>query len=74
MEGRIDLMLIEKIKYIIATKEFPLEFDSIDGGYNTDKIEEAYFYNSKEEAIGELNRFDEPDTRQVLPVKITYEI
>ena len=67
-------MIIKKIKYVNATKSFPLMFDWADSdGEDTDELEQAYFYDSEEEAIIDLDRFDEPELRQILPVKITYE-
>lgn len=67
-------MKIRITKYVNATKTFPLKFDSSKYyGEDTVYLEEAYFYDSEEEALNDLE-FDEPDTRQVLPVKITYEL
>jgi len=67
-------MKIEKTRYVNATRLFPLEFDSSDScGDDTGLLEEAYFYVSKEEATNDLERFDEPETRQIIPVTITYE-
>jgi hypothetical protein len=68
-------MVIKTTKYVIATKEFPLVFeDNSLGDEDTESLEDAYFYHSEEEAINELDRYDKPETRQILPVKITYEI
>ena len=68
-------MIIKEIKYVNATKEFPLMFDSAEcGGKDTSELEKAYFYKSEKEAINDTENFDEPETRQVLPVKITYEL
>lgn len=68
-------MIIKKTKYVIATKEFPLAFDSEGSdGEDTADLEDAYFYDGREVAEKDLDRFDEPETRQVLPVIITYEI
>ena len=67
-------MKIKRTKYVNATKSFPLEFDSAESeGDDTDILDEAYFYDSEKEATNNLERFDEPDTRQIIPVTITYE-
>jgi hypothetical protein len=67
-------MKIEKNKYVIATKDFPLQFeDNFTDGEDTEFIEDAAFYDFKETAVEELDRFDEPEKRQILKVKITYE-
>lgn len=66
-------MKIKKTKYVNATKSFPLEFDSADDGEDTDLLEEAFFYDNEKEATEDLDRFDEPETRQIIPVIITYE-
>jgi hypothetical protein len=66
---------IENIKYVIATKEFPLEFEDRNSeGEDTELIEDAWLYDSIQTAEVELDRFDEPDKRQIVKVKITYEI
>lgn len=64
-------MKIEKTKYAIASKIFPLAFDDGDG-YQTDDIDNAYFYDSYEDAEI-IKRFDEPENFQILTVKVTYE-
>lgn len=67
-------MKIKRTKYVNATKSFPLEFEDADtDGNDTDLLEEAYFYNSEKEATNDLDRFDEPETRQIIPVIVTYE-
>jgi hypothetical protein len=67
-------MTIKKTKYVNATKYFPLEFDSKDNdGEDTEFLEEAFFYDSEKEAKDDLERFDEPDTRRIIPVIVTYE-
>lgn len=67
-------MKITKTKYVNATKSFPLMFDWADSdGEDTDELEEAYFYDSEKEATNDLDRFDEPDSRQIIPVVVTYE-
>lgn len=66
-------MKIKRTKYVNATKTFPLEFDRDDDGCDTDLLEEAYFYDSELEATTDLDRFDEPETRQIIPVIVTYE-
>jgi hypothetical protein len=68
-------MKVKRVKYVNATKSFPMMFDSaVDEGEDTDFLEEAYFYDSEKEATNDLDRFDEPDTRQIIPVKVTYEL
>ncbi len=67
-------MKIKRTKYINATKDFPLEFQSAeDDGFDTENLEEAFFYDSEKEATNDLDRFDEPETRQIIPVIVTYE-
>ena len=66
-------MKIKRTKYVNATKSFPLEFDNAEDGCDTDLLEEAYFYDSEKEATDDLDRFDEPETRQIIPVIVTYE-
>jgi hypothetical protein len=67
-------MKIKRKKYVNATKDFPLEFDSADSnGEDIDSLEDAYFYDSEKEATSDLDRFDEPEKRQIIPVTITYE-
>lgn len=66
-------MKISRQKFAIATSNFPLEFDDGDGN-KVDSIEEAYFYNDKEDANAVLNGyFDEPDKFQIIDVMVTYE-
>jgi hypothetical protein len=66
-------MVIEKTKFVIATKSFPLMFENDECG-DTDYIEDASFYDEEKYAEDELSRFDDPDTRLILPVKITYAL
>lgn len=66
-------MIITKTKYVIATTSFPLEFEN-NNAYDTPLLEDAAFYNSEIEANNELDRFDESESRQIIPVTITYEI
>lgn len=66
-------MKIKFEKFVIATKSFPLEFD--DGtGDTVDDMEYAILYETEGNAEIELERFDEPDQFQILPVKVTYEL
>jgi hypothetical protein len=65
-------MLFTKTNYIIATKEFPLVFDS--EGLLVDDIEMADIFNDKEDAESVLESLDNPEIYQVLTLKITYEI
>jgi hypothetical protein len=67
-------MKIRRTKYVNATKSFPLEFDGREDGEDTDLLEEAFFYDSEKEATDDLDRFDEPETRQIIPVIVTYEL
>ena len=67
-------MIIRETKYVIATKEFPLLFEDIKSGYDTNKIQTAMFYNSESDANNELDRYNNPEQRIILPVTITYEI
>lgn len=67
-------MKVEFERYVNATKGFPLEFeDNGYDGYDTSDIQNAGLYETEEEAMQELERFDSPDTRQIIKVKITYE-
>lgn len=66
-------MKIETTKYVIATDGFPILFEN-DEACDTDNIEEAAFYNDREAAEYELERFDEPKSRVILTVKVTYEL
>lgn len=66
-------MVIRKKRYVIASKNFPLEFDDGDG-CAMDNIEDAYFYESRDDAMSVLSRcFDEPDEYQVIEVRVSYE-
>jgi len=68
-------MIIKETKYVIATKEFPLEFEDKSGEYNTNKMQEAMFYDDKVNAEQQLNNnYDNPEEFIILPVVITYEI
>ena len=69
----VNVLKISKQKYVIVTKNFPLEFDDGNGN-SVDSIEEAYLYSYKEEADKILGHFDEPDEHQVIKVDITYEL
>lgn len=66
-------MKIVRKKYVIATREHPLQFDD-SNGYGTDYIDEAYLYDDQEDAERVLNTFDDPNEHQVLPIEITYKI
>lgn len=65
-------MRVESTKFVIATKDFPLTFNFADGE-DTDIFEEANFYDTRKDAENELEKFDEPEKRIILPVKISYE-
>lgn len=69
----VNVLKISKQKYVIVTKNFPLEFDDGNGN-SVDSIEEAHLYSYKEEADKILGHFDEPDEHQVIKVDITYEL
>lgn len=64
-------MIIEKEKYVIATKSFPLEFDDGKGNSVSD-FENAYLGNY-EDTKSILKSFDEADEYQILKVKVMYE-
>lgn len=67
-------MKIKRTKYVNATKTFPLKFEDNDSE-DTDLLEDAYFYNSEKEAQDDVDgRFDEPETRQIIPITVTYEL
>lgn len=66
-------MKLTRTKYVIATKGFPLLFESRDcEGEDTEDFVDAMFYDTQKIAEDELTRFDEPELRQILPVEITY--
>lgn len=68
----VNVLKISKQKYVIVTKNFPLEFDDGDGN-SMDNIEEARLYNDMECANNVLQYFDDPDEHQIIKVDITYE-
>jgi len=66
-------MKIRFNKYVLITKERPMEF--IDGNCNTtDRIEEAMLNDSEIIANDVLKTFDNQEEFEVLPVNITYEL
>jgi hypothetical protein len=68
-------MIIRSEKYLLATKKFPLQFDSkTSEGEMTDQIEDAYVYDTERDVDNELGNFDHPEEFQAIKVIITYEI
>lgn len=65
-------MKITNKKYVIATKDFPLEFDDGNGN-RLDNIEDARLYNDMEDVNSVLQYFDDPDEHQIIQVNVTYE-
>lgn len=65
-------MKITNKKYVIATKDFPLEFDDGNGN-RLDSIEDARLYNDMEDAKSVLQYFDDPDEHQIIQVSVIYE-
>ena len=65
-------MKITNKKYVIATKDFPLEFDDGNGN-RLDNIEDARLYNDMEDVNSVLQYFDDPDGHQIIQVNVTYE-
>lgn len=67
-------MIITEERYVIATRDFPLEFD--DGyGNNVDDIRDAKKYKKIDDAAQEINNYDEDCREQyeVRKVVISYE-
>lgn len=65
-------MKIEKIKYAIASKGFPLTFNDGDG-HQTDVVENIYFYDSNMEAESALVKYYDYSNFQIYQFNITYE-
>lgn len=66
-------MKIKLNKYVIATKEKPIEF--IDENYDTaERIEEAMLNDSEKIANNTLKNIDSPEVFEVLQISITYEL
>lgn len=67
-------MRITEERYVIVTRDFPLEFD--DGyGYNVDDIRDARKYRKMDDAVQTINDFDEEcrERYEVRKVVIVYE-
>lgn len=65
-------MTINRNKYVIASKTFPLMFYDKHGN-EFDDFEEPMM-SERELAESVLNIFDEPNQFQVLEIKVRYEI
>lgn len=66
-------MIIQDKKYVIVSKEFPLEFYDGSGGFEK-SIDCAFLYDSKNFTERTLkDDFDEPDKFQIIDVMVTYE-
>jgi hypothetical protein len=66
-------MKLNRTKYIVVKKGYPIHF--IDGdGYEVDDIEKAELWYSKEKAVESLKDFDYPEEFEVIQFLITYEI
>jgi hypothetical protein len=65
-------MRIDTTRYIIVRKGFPITF--FDENYeDTDMIEYAVKYYTKENAEEDLKHFDEPKEYQIIELTTTYE-
>ena len=60
--------------WVIATIDFPLQFESDAlGGALTDKIEYAHLFTSETAALAERNKFQYPERYVIRLVKVAYE-
>ncbi len=59
--------------YVIATKERPIQFEGDCAGSMVDDFEDAFLYRSVANCQAELNKYDEPDEYEILPVRIELE-
>ena len=65
-------MKIEFNRYVIATKEHPIEFDDGSGNLISD-IDHAMMWFEEKYARESLKMFDEPSEYKIIRVRVTYE-
>ena len=63
-------MILEKYKFCIASKSFPLKF--FYEGYEHDTLDDIVLRTNKE-CLEEIETYDTLDNFQILPVRVTYE-
>lgn len=64
-------MIVEKIKYVVATKDYPLCFSDSNGHFRSDFAKADL--STYELCESELRQMKNPENYQILQVKITYE-
>jgi hypothetical protein len=64
-------VIVSKNKFIVASKESPMEFWVEDYGSDED-IMKAFLYDTENEAENDIKESDDPNFWKVMPVEIIY--